>query len=253
MSRPVTLGMVNLLLRQEPLAERRERLLSLVEAAGRGGCQIVLLPEFADHHCTFEAGSAGAAGQAELHRVAGLAPDSPWLRRIAELAARYRMVVIPDVLLVDGSQAFNAALVYGPDGAALGRYCKTHLAPGEGRTCTPGRSIDTVATPFGRLGLLICWDIHFPELTRVHELQGADVLLWTSMRQVESEDILWRAVLPARCWEHSLPLGVSTYVTGNQLPLRRPMTATIFDAFGQVVAGGLLGEGIVQGRDVSSK
>lgn len=247
MSRPVSLGMVNLLLRQESLTQRRERLLSLIEAAGRGGCQIVLLPEFADHHCTQEVGQAAAGGPAEVRRVAGLTLESSWLRQVAALAARYGMVAIPDVLLIDGDHATNTALVYGPDGALLGQYAKTHLAPGERQTCAAGDAIETIATPFGRLGLLICWDIHFPELTRVHELQGADLLLWTTMRQAESEEILWRAVLPARCWDHSLPLGVSTYVTAHQVPLRRPMAATVFSAFGQVIAGGMCGEGVVQG------
>jgi len=242
----VKLGMVNVLLCQEPMAARRARLLSLVEAAGRAGCQIVLLPEFADHHCTCEASAAAASGPAAVRQVAGLEPDAPWLAQVAERAARYQMAVIPDVLLVGDRGATNSALVFGPDGSLLGRYDKTHLAPGEAKICAPGQRIDTIATPFGRLGLLICWDIHFPELTRVHELQGADLLLWTSMRQVEHEDILWRAVLPARCWEHSLPIGVSTYVTRHQVPLRRPMTATVFDAFGQVVAGGVGTEGVVE-------
>jgi predicted amidohydrolase len=179
--------------------------------------------------------------------VAGLTLESLWLRQVAGLATRYHMVVIPDVLLIDGDRATNTALVYGPEGNLLGRYAKTHLAPGERQTVAAGEGIETVATPFGRLGLLICWDVHFPELTRVHELQGADLLLWTTMRQAESEEILWRAVLPARCWDHSLPLGVSTYVTARQIPLRRPMTATVFNAFGQVIAGGLSGEGVVQG------
>ncbi len=247
MSRPVRLGLVNLLMQSETLAARRQRLLSLVDAAGRAGCQIVLLPEFADHHGTLEAAQAGPGGPAQTRQVVGLAPDAPWLRQLAERAQQYRLVVIPDVLLCEGERATNAALVIGPDGTLLGRYAKTHLAPGENRLVAAGDIIDTIATPYGRLGLLICWDIHFAELTRVHELQGADLLLWSTMRQVEHEDMLWRAVLPARCWEHSLPLAVSTYVSVHQQPLRRPMAATLFNAFGQVVAGGATTEGVVVG------
>lgn len=246
MARIVALGMVNVLLQHEPLAERRREVLRLVDEAGRSGCQIVLLPEYSDHHATREAIAALQAGLGQYRKVAGLNMRSPWMREIASLARKYRMVVIPDVMLIEGSQTANTAVVFGPKGVALGRYSKTHLPPGGDGVCKAGDSIETVATPFGKIGLLICWDIHFPELTRVHELQGADILLWTSMRQVESEDILWRAILPARCCEHGLPLGVATYVTRHQAPLRKPMTSAIFNAFGQIVAGGMLTQGIVR-------
>ncbi|MCC6443770.1 MAG: carbon-nitrogen hydrolase family protein [Armatimonadetes bacterium] len=247
MSRPVALGMINVMLRSEPLQERRRLLLERVEDAGQGGCRIVLIPEFADHHCTHEAGEASGKGQKEYRRVAGMTIDAPWLNDIAALARRYRMVVIPDVLFLEGERATNTALVFGPEGALLGSYSKTHLAPGEKATCSPGNRIDTIETPYGKIGLLICWDVHFPELTRIHELQGADILLWSTMRQVESEDILWHSVLPARCWDHSLPIGVATYVTRRQVASRKPMAGTIFNAFGQVVAGGCHGEGVVRG------
>lgn len=247
MARPITLGMINVLLRNQPLAERRAMLLALVAEAGKSGCQIVLLPEFADHHVTPEAGEARKRGVAEYHRTVGLQVDSPWMQEIAALAREYRCVVIPDVLLLEGDRAYNSAVVFGPDGQSLGQYRKTHLAPGECETVAPGEAIEPVETPFGRIGLFICYDINFPEITRCHELRGADLLLWTSMRQVESEDALFRMILPARALEHGLPLGVATYVSARQKVIRRPMTGTIFNPFGQVIAGGLLTQGVVRG------
>ena len=62
MARPVTLGMVNVSLKRETLAERRQTLLDDVSKAGQSGWQIVLLPEFADHHVTHEASESHQKG-----------------------------------------------------------------------------------------------------------------------------------------------------------------------------------------------
>lgn len=249
MARNVKLGMVTVLMHNEPLAERRQKLLDLVDEAGELGCNIALLPEFADHHVTTQStgdGSFGSDAEKEKQKVLGHSIDSPWLLEISSRAKKYGMVVIPDIMLLEGDKAFNAALVYGPDGGLLGQYRKTHLALGEEDGITAGDSLEPIETPFGKLGIFICYDINFPEITRCYELAGAELLLWTTMRQVTLEFAQYSAVLPARANEHGLPFGVSTYVYETQLHERRPMTSTVYNCFGQVLAGGILGPGVLQ-------
>lgn len=156
------------------------------------------------------------------------------------------MVVIPTVMLLEDDRAFNAAVVYGPEGDVLGQYRKTHLALGEEESITAGDSLEPIATPFGRLGIFTCYDINFPEITRCYELRGAEILLWTTMRQVTLEYAQYTAILPARANEHGLPLGVATYVYETQLHERRPMTSTVYNCFGQVLAGGILRAGVLE-------
>lgn len=138
-------------------------------------------------------------------------------------------------------------MVIGPEGDVLGEYRKTHLAPEEKKTVDPGDAIAPIATPFGKLGLLICYDINFPEITRCHELQGAEILIWTTMRQVETEEALYRAVLPARAYDHRMPLAVATYCTRLQRVTRAPMTSALFNAYGLPVAGGQMTPGLLTG------
>ncbi|MCZ7649364.1 MAG: carbon-nitrogen hydrolase family protein [Planctomycetota bacterium] len=247
MARPITLGMVNVLHRNQPMQERRERLLHWVEEAGRRGCQIVALPEFADHHVTHEAGEAHRQSIDELRRVVGLTWDAPFIKSLRESARKHGMVVIPDVLWLEGGRPYNRCVVIGPEGERLGHYDKVHLAPEEQKTVDFGAKLEPVATPFGKLGLLVCYDINFPEITRCYELQGAEILIWTTMRQCESEEILYRAVLPARAYEHKLPFAVTTYVTPNQHLNMKPMTSAVFNALGQLVAGSMTCEGVVAG------
>ena len=247
MARPVTLGMINVLLKRETLAERRQKLIEDVRKAGQSGCQIVLLPEFADHHVTVESNEAHSKTLEVYRSIVGLSLESPFMRELAGLARQFKMVVIPNVLLLEGSKAQNTCVVYGPEGTVLGKYSKTHLAPGECNHFEPGDSLKPIQTPFGKLGLFICYDVQFAEIPRVYEIEGAEILLWTTMRQVEFEAPQYQHILPARCIVHGMPLGVATYVTELQIVGRKPMTSCVFNALGQVVAGGTFTRGVVQG------
>src|SRR4051794_11114595 len=99
MARQVTVGLVNGPMDVVPLAQRREQLLGYIAVAGAAGTQIVLLPEFADHHRTQEASAAHAKGPDEVRKAVGLRLDSPWLNQVSALARKFKMVVIPNVLL----------------------------------------------------------------------------------------------------------------------------------------------------------
>jgi predicted amidohydrolase len=248
MARLVKLAMMTIHHRLEPMAKRRADILDLLDEAGRDGVNIVLMPERADHHRTVEAAEAIAKGKHAVREVLGLTLDSPWLREVAERARRQRMVVVPSIVHVDGPKTYGAALVYGPEGKLLGSYNKTHLAPGEERLFDDGAHLDPIETPFGKLGILICWDIHFPEVTRVYELKGADIMLWSTMRHGPWEREFYQTVLPARCLTHGTPLGVATFAEDEQVAKRAAMNSVILDSFGHTLAGGTRGEsGLVIG------
>lgn len=79
-----------------------------------------------------------------------------------------------------GGAYFNTSLLYDRKGEIAGRYSKTHLfdTPDyrESKFFRPGSSLLTHPADFGTLGILICYDIRFPELTRALCLKGAEVL-----------------------------------------------------------------------------
>lgn len=247
MARPVRLSMLTVHNKIQPLAERRREVLELIDRAGRAGCDVMVLPECADHHRTQEAIAAHESGSRErVRETLGLGLESPWLQQVMNLARRHKTVIIPCVIHLDGSRAYTASLVFGPDGSLLGSYNKTHLAPGEERMVDPGNHLDPIPTPFGKVGIQICWDLHFPEISRVYELKGADVQFWTTMRQGRWERELYHAVLPARCFTSGTPLGVSTFALDEQLLHRGVMNSCVLDAWGQTVAGGIqAGNGFV--------
>ncbi len=72
---------------------------------------------------------------------------------------------------------FNAAVVIGPDGELLGDYRKLHLRGEERLAFRPGYRIPVFETEFGPLGVMVGWDLAFPEVARSLALDGADLIV----------------------------------------------------------------------------
>ena len=106
---------------------------------------------------------------------------------------------------------FNAAVVIGPDGELLGDYRKLHLQGEERLAFRPGYRMPIFETEFGGLGVMIGWDMAFPEVARGLALDGADLIVapaaWTS-DQMEA----WRAYTVARACENAVYLAAANRV-----------------------------------------
>ena len=96
---------------------------------------------------------------------------------LAGLAATHRSTIICGSLEANGDEVFNVALVLLPDGRRM-RYRKMHLPfLGIDRYATPGPDAPAVIETDGyRFGVLICYDLRFPEAARICALEGADII-----------------------------------------------------------------------------
>ena len=99
---------------------------------------------------------------------------------------------------------YNTAAIIGPHGDVLGAYRKTHLFCGENRAeggwVTPGDGVVVVRTPLGSIGLIICFDGDYPELSRVTAIRGAEVICRPSAL-LRSADI-WELTNRARAYDN---------------------------------------------------
>ena len=176
-----------------------------IEAAVHQGAELVVLPE--NFACMGrKEGDILAVGETD-----GAGPIQAFL---ADTARAHGITLVGGSVPLQGPEPDRvrpACLVYGPDGARLGRYDKRHLfdvalADGEGyresATFARGDQPVTVATPAGRLGLSICYDLRFPEHYRALVDQGAEILLAPSAFTATTGAAHWSVLVRARAIEN---------------------------------------------------
>jgi predicted amidohydrolase len=101
---------------------------------------------------------------------------------------------------------YNTGLLIDRTGGVLGKYRKTHLPIAEGllRGLAPGETYPVFRTDFGTVGLMICYDGHFPEVARILSLAGAEVILFPNMGDGREEGGLWESVVRTRAVDNQV-------------------------------------------------
>ncbi|WP_406831983.1 carbon-nitrogen hydrolase family protein [Pedococcus sp. KACC 23699] len=99
---------------------------------------------------------------------------------------------------------YNASVLIDPSGDVVGVYRKTHPFCTEhvdgGGWVTPGDTVTVVDTPLGKIGMIVCFDGDYPELSRIQAVQGAEVILRPSAL-LRSADI-WELTSRARAYDN---------------------------------------------------
>jgi predicted amidohydrolase len=114
---------------------------------------------------------------------------------------------------------YNSAILIGPDGEIIGIYDKTHPAPWERRDgggwAAVGTRADVFETALGSIGMIICYDGDFPELSRLLAVKGAEVIVRASALQ-RSYDI-WYITNAARAYDNHVYVVASNLVGPDAL------------------------------------
>ncbi|MFF3459442.1 carbon-nitrogen hydrolase family protein [Streptomyces sp. NPDC002730] len=131
--------------------------------------------------------------------------DGPGARSVAEIAVRHGIAVMYGYPERDGERIFNSAQLIGPDGESLANYRKTHLfGCFEQQWFTPGEQPVVQAELGGiRIGMLICYDVEFPENVRAHALAGTDLLL-VPTAQMHPFQFVAESLVPVRAFESQM-------------------------------------------------
>ena len=86
------------------------------------------------------------------------------MRRFQQLAAQYAIDIVPGSIIEgDANGLFNTTYYIASNGEIRGRYRKVNLWLPERGYITPGDELPVFETQYGRVGLIICWDLMFPE------------------------------------------------------------------------------------------
>jgi len=192
-----------------PTAERstadiQAQALDLLHQAAEADADLCCLPE-----CLNVIGCEPSAA-AEL--LGG--PTDHLLAEASRIAAESSMYVALPLILRRGAATRNTTVLLGLQGQEIGTYDKVHLSETE-RTewgLTAGDSFPVFELDFGRVGLMSCYDVCFPECARLLALGGADVILFSSLQRGYTEEVLALQVR-ARAYDNCVYIVRSSYGT----------------------------------------
>jgi predicted amidohydrolase len=145
--------------------------------------------------------------------------DSLWMAYsdlFGRMAREFGMVVVGGSVFVhdaDTGSTRNRACVFDVDGKMVGYQDKLNLSSDEQELVEPGSQLAVVDTRFGRLGLLIGWDVLYPELPRALVAQGAEVLIGLAAGPGAPQGQTLRAALAMRTEENQV-YSVASFLIG---------------------------------------
>ncbi len=174
----------------------------LIREAARQGAQLVGLPEY---FCLM---GMRDQDKVRVREADGSGPIQDFLSRTAREHGVWLVGGTVPLVSSHPDKVRNACLVYDPQGKRVARYDKIHLfgfASGEERydeaaTIEPGDAPVALPTPFGRVGLSVCYDVRFPELYR--SFAPVDVLFVPSAFTAPTGEAHWEVLLRARAIEN---------------------------------------------------
>ena len=203
-----------------PVAEIQEAMfqahLPLIEEAGEAGVQILGLQEIFN-------GPYFCPGQDKRWYDAAEPADGPTVERLRPYCQKYDMaIVVPIYERAMAGVYYNSAVVLDADGSTVGLYRKNHIPQTSGfwekYFFKPGNlGYPVFQTKYGKVGVYICYDRHFPEGARLLGLNGAEIVFNPSATVAGLSQYLWELEQPAHAVANGYFMAASNRV-GTEAP-----------------------------------
>jgi len=190
-----------------------------------GGTKLIVFPE------------ATLSGFPTRENVADVAQslDGPALTAVRDVARRAGVSVAVGLAEREGARFYNTTVLVDDQGEIALRYRKTHLWASDVGVFTPGDRFETCLWNGLTVGLLICYDIEFPETARAVAALDADLLIVTN-GNMDPFGPVHRRAITARAMENQMfALMVNRCGTGDD-NLTFPGESALVDPFGEIVA-----------------
>ena len=167
-SRPVRIAVAQYEPRVGELEHNQTEAVRWANEAAERGAQLIVLPELASSGYVF-------ADEVEAEQSAENPEAGPLVERLHYLCVRHGCHIVVGLNEQAGERRHNSAVLIGPAGK-LAIYRKLHLYHNEQTWFAPGAHLPVVETPIGRIGMIICFDLWFPEPARALALAGAEII-----------------------------------------------------------------------------
>jgi len=206
-----------------PKAEAIDKHLGMIADAASRGAEIVGLQEifFGPYFCAEQDPKWYATAEPE---------DGPTVTKMREVARQHGIVlIVPWYEEEQPGVYYNSAVVIEKDGSVLGKYRKTHIPQvgpcfWEKFYFKPGNlGYPVFETSVGKVGLIICYDRHFPEVARELGLKGAEIVFNPSATVTSLSRYLWELEQPAHAVANGYFIAAS-----NRVGVEAPLNAAEF-------------------------
>lgn len=206
--------------------ENLDRMEKWVQRAKRRDARIICFPELS---------ITGYTSRKVIRRVAEPISGRA-ARRVAAWAEQWKMAILAGMAERDAAGGvFASHILFRPDGS-LGVYRKIHVAPPEKGVFLPGDDIPVFRACGVTIGIQLCYDAHFPELTTCMAEKGADIVFipHASPRGApEEKRASWMRHLPARAYDNSLFVAACNQSGTNDAGLDFPGIALVIGPTGR--------------------
>lgn len=194
---------------------------------------------------------------AEKLKIAEPFENGPIQNAFRELALRHKVWIVGGTLPIqseDKDRFYSSSIIWDDEGKCVARYNKIHLfdvmvnkeeSYCESAHVKAGKDVVVVSTPFGKMGMAICYDVRFPELFRCFMLEGVDIILLPSAFTQPTGKAHWEMLVRARAVENQCYV-----IAPNQVGERLSGHGTyghsmIVDPWGEILAQRDIGAGII--------
>jgi predicted amidohydrolase len=185
-----------------------EKALEMISNGKNQGAEFIILPEM--FNCPYE--------NDKFIEYSETKENSPTLHSISKIAKKENVYVlagsIPEkVIDEDEEKIYNSSFLFNRNGKIIAHYRKMHLFDidikdkiyfKESDVLEKGNHISVVDTEFGKIGIGICYDIRFPELSRIMALSGAKILFYPGAFNLTTGPVHWELLFKSRALDNQV-------------------------------------------------
>lgn len=166
--------------------------------------------------------------------------DSDIVRAFREACRENHIMAVPNIYLRENGKAYDASLLIGADGAVLGVQKMVHVAQApqfyEQDYYTPSDDgFHVFDTPLGRVGIVVCFDRHYPESIRTEALRGADLILIPTVNTKAEPGEMFEWEIRVQAFQNSVNIAMCNRV-GTEGEMEFSGESLAVDANGAVLA-----------------
>jgi Predicted amidohydrolase len=206
--------------------ENVSKAIEMIEQASEKGADIVVLPEM--FNCPYNS--------SKFSEYSEVICDSITIKSISEIAQKLGIYIVAGSIPEgEESRIYNTCVIFDRKGKIIGRHRKMHLfdidVEGkirfmESEVLSSGNEVTVVDTEFCKIGIAICYDIRFPELSRLMALEGAEVIIIPGAFNMVTGPAHWELLIRTRALDNQVYLAAaspsrdidSTYIAyGNSM------------------------------------